>query len=300
MSKRKAKHFLKIFYYLAVILIAILTIFCCLVLFGSSKTTFNIVAETEQIQFNTQYEMDSNWILENVTIREDIFSDSSDYRFSGSIKIPLNTTVKIDRISFGPLKLSFEKSNEDFSGVLFDYDGEYKTTLTSSFEIYIDSIASRADIGESIIFPLNGLKGMFGTSEPLSNEVESIIPILRSGKVKLLNKSIFNSGLSETGNFDLQLGDQFVINEPQNKGFGFIVANEEPNLMISYSVIGNSGEINKLGGNQRNISSSVFSKIINDKFLSIVSILLAAIIALITLLTFWIDYSLFVHSLKKK
>ena len=300
MSKRKAKYFLKIFYYLAVILLAILTIFCLLIFFSSTKTTFNIVAKTEQVQFNTKYELDSNWILENVTIREDIFTDSTDIKFSGSINIPLNSTVKIERISFGPVKLSFEKSNDDFSGVLFDSNREYFKTLTSNFEIYIDSIAQKANIGESIIFPLNGLKGRLGTSEPVGNEVESIIPILRSGKVKLLNKSIFNSGLSVTGTFDLQLGDQFVINEPENKGFGFIVINEEPNLMISYNVIGNNGKINKLGGSQRDISSSVFSKIINDKFLSLISIVLAALIALITLLTFWIDYSQFVHSLKKK
>ena len=300
MKKNKLKRIRRFFNVSLITLSVLLVSLLALVIIHTSDTTFNLSANTEQVEIVTQKHLELNWFFEDVILKEKLTPRDTIVRFSGFIKVPINSRITILRKGFGDVFIKFNKiPNSDFSVDLYNKSFDPYKTLTEDFTILIDSIQEKSLLGNTIVMPLNGLRGEFRTAPtPKSNESSANIPILRSGKVKLMKQSLLNTGLIENDSFDLQLGDQFIFNDAEHLAYGFIAINEKPNLSISYNVSGNNAVINKPGDVRRNISVSIINQIINDKMLSFISIFIGALFALITLLSFYIDYAIFIITVK--
>ena len=86
MERKQVKRYIKTLNLLWVILSLLILIAFVALILPSRCSIFQINAEIEQVQFKAEQELFSGWHLNNVTVRESIFSDSL-FSFSGTIKL---------------------------------------------------------------------------------------------------------------------------------------------------------------------------------------------------------------------
>ncbi|MDG5491194.1 hypothetical protein [Psychroserpens sp. SPM9] len=238
--------------------------------------------------------MESRWSFDDALIIEN-YKDTIQY--TGSIVIGSLVNVEIERISNGPLYIKLF-TNEENSGEYIGYDDKFIRKIPKKTEIYVDNILERAKRGETIILPIIGVESKIKSSRPVGYETESTVPILKSGKVSLLNRSVDGNTIYQAGEIELNIGDQFIVDELDSPNYGFISINEEPALSFINRMSGNNAKIIRPGGDEYPVQSSLLNKFLYDDFFRGTSIIFTVLIAIIAILGFYMEVMNYVKNKK--
>ena len=296
MTKKKRYRYLRWFQTITILLLCMTVFLVIKVLINHEASTFEIYLDTEKLKFTSSRGMDSEWSLDSVRIKEDF--GEQNYYFTGSLVLPPHAEVSVIRQSFGYSSITIEGVNPEHPLILKDTNFDPIKRIDQPLTIYQENIPERMNDGKTIIWPLNGIIGEISTGRPISDEIEETVPLLRNGRVDIYKHGLFNSGIYRAGTFELNIGDEISIKEPEQAAFGFIAINEQPNMMVAYRLKGGGATLKKPGGAERQLQVSLFDQLINDRFLAILSITTGGFLAVFALLTFIIDFSIFHKSFK--
>lgn len=271
------------------------------VFFDPITTTFNVTVNTERIEYKTLDKNNSRLILYDAEITG---VDSIVFeKFNGTIDLNVNTNVIIERIASGPIIITMENQSEKSIGKLYNGDdGELIYTGGDFLEVYVDNLDKKIRQGRTFIFNIDGdIK--LGRSVNLEIFDESTA-LLRGGQVKMIGNSEFSNNYFEAGTRELNLGDRLIFDEIQYKAFGFVTINENPGMSAAYRVISKEARVIKPGPQNEEsgyrISASLLDRFLKDRFFQAISLVFAALLAIMSVLTFFMDSIQFYQDLKSK
>lgn len=277
----------------AVLLLVLLFIGCTLLFLIivniSIPTTYNVTVKTERLQYQTIDENNSRIPLNDV---QGYNYDGDDLGImNGSFHISSNAHVLIERIAEGPLFIQITGKGKMSAGSIYSEQGHIYKEADNFIEFIIPKPSDRSKNGVTTIIPISG-KVVLGRVINYESYNTSTA-IVRSGTVKMIGKSLIGNHFFESGTFNLNIGDQFIMEEENTKAYGFIVVNEDSAMTAAYRMVGSKGKIITPGPVDLNsgyeISTSLISRFLYDNFFQGISWSFASLILLGTLLTFLID-----------
>ena len=242
--KKKVKRYFRLFRLITYVLIVLIFFIFLKIFFNTSSATYEVYLETEKVEFRSNKAIDSKWGLDSAIVKEN-YGDTT-FNFSGTIQLPPYSKISINRKSFGTIYVSIEDTKESNPVVFYDDNFDPIHSTYSLVEIYVQNMPDRVKSGNTIIWPLNGIQGQISTGKPIGRENESSIPILREGIISIYHEGLFSSGVYKAGSFELKMGDELTINEPENSASGLVGINEKPNINLVYRIVGKGAEIRKL------------------------------------------------------
>ncbi|QMW01718.1 hypothetical protein [Spirosoma foliorum] len=277
-------------------LISIVVLVCSAIsyplLFDPIVTTFNITANTERIEIQTVDENGSHLNFYDADIY-DTGTNPIFKKFTGSLKLNKGVAVTIERTAYGPAILQFNAPKNQIIGSIFDENSQFVRHTSHFLQIFISNIKSRAENGQTIILPVDGVVNI-GRSVDFETPDESTA-VLRSGEINMTGKSTFTDTF-EAGTNQLYLGDQITFDDKNNKAFGFITINEQPCMQAAYRVIAKQATILKPGPKTQNsgvdIQATKFDRLSKASPFQIISLIFGALGFLTSLFTFLKDNNL--------
>ena len=266
-------------------------------LFNNVQTSFNVVAQTEYLEFSANQNVLSSYNLSNAKI---YYGDSIPYKnFNGVIKLADSITVQFIRNTQNDLYISIiSKASNKKIAQLFDEEETYLESFYDHVNINIEQTDSLVKSGISLLYPIRGSIELGRSVDFLS--VGDIIPILRSGQIVMIVKSLFGRKHFIAGEDKLELGD--VLRIKNNTGIGFVSITENSNyLATAFRAKGSEAHIIKPGPKLRNkkgdigivVSASLLDRFLNDSFFAAISSIIAILIFGISLTTFFFDFQEF-------
>jgi uncharacterized protein YjbI with pentapeptide repeats len=288
----KAPRFASILRLEAVLLIVLLTIgifsAAVAIVYYPFSTTFDVAAQTEYLEFIAKEKPKSRWMLNKV----EVFHSNSESPeiFSGEFEPAARISVQIKRIASGPLLIHVRAIGQAQSPGAFFVDGEPFREAVQYTDIRIPDPEGQAKTGRSIIIPVTG---EITVGQSVGIEAPGGTGLLRSGKVTMLEHSLFSDNVFIASSVDLSAGDTFKVHEMKSPSMGFIVVDERPCLTAAYRVIGNKAIITRPGGGEYPLSVSFLKMLLYDNLFQGVSTLFGILIVLTTLLTFLLDWTSF-------
>ncbi len=182
--------------------------------------------------------------------------------FTGSFQPSLGTEVRVERLAFGPLRIRCQVRTDGGSvGTLFDEADIPLEALGTRAVFIINDISERARAGSNVVIPLNGRLEV-GQSLGLIGGAD--YPILRSGTVSLLGRSLADASLYQAGMVQLDPGDLFLVDDATDAAYGFVVADERPALAAVFRAVGKKGRVSRFGAKGYEVSTSIRSRVVND------------------------------------
>ena len=222
-------------------------------------TTFNVTARAESISMVTGDTPGLRWELDNVKLIRDW--DSVAVGYTGSLELQPKINVAVERIAHGPLKIRFwDPGSQTSVGTLFDEYDEPKEALGPRAVIIIDDIAGRTRRGANVVMAFAG-EITLGRSVGVRAGAD---PILRSGTVTLLGRSVLTATPYEIRKITLDTGDRFSVKEPRGDSYGFLVADERPGITTVFRTVGKNGIVARFGSRGYEVSMSIWSRIAKD------------------------------------
>lgn len=272
-------------------LIFVLPISLIILLSIPTATTFNLSVNTELLEYEVTDQVNSELPIKGAVM----YNDNTDSIgvFYGTFKVAIGSTVNIERIGYGPLSIRIEGKNGLSAGD-FKYlsDEQSPKAAADYIEFVYDNIEANVSEGVSYIVPITGnvTLGRNVSFETLSSPTA----LLRSGSVVVIGKSFLSNDYYKSATHDLNIGDEFRIIKPQSKAYGFATVNENVGMTVAYKVIGKEGRILTPGPRDEHsgypITLSYLSKIENDSFFKGISLCIALLISLATLIPFLADF----------
>ena len=229
------------------------------VLLRDVPTTFKVTVETEGITFSPDSAPTSRLPFRRAVLMNglDRIADSVD----GSVEIADSVRVTMSRVALGPLGIKVESlDGKSSAGDLFDASEEWVTALGPVVEIVLPDIEERAAAGENIVIPLTGQVHV-GSGRSFQTNVTA--PLLRSGKVSHVRRTIFGKRSFDAGSSDLEAGDVLIIPEPLSPFTGFVVVDERPALNGFFTVQANNAQVIR-GPDMHDVSVSFVEGIKHD------------------------------------
>lgn len=273
----------------SLLMIGIFLFYCFLPIY----TTYYITANTERVKFLSLDKNNSKVNLYNVTIwAEDTLPILQ--TFTGTLDLNDSIDVTLERVGFGPatITLDGQKSVGNLSWVTLD-GKEHIKELTNYIEIDINNIESEYRAGKSQIIRIDG---NIDLGKKIDYEIkDESTAILKEGEINMIGKTKYVSSNFEASKKFLQTGDQFVINDPIGKGFGFVNFNENAGMTVSYRVMAKTakivkpGPIDALSSSDFEIKANILDRFKNDSKFSLLSIIIGFILILTTIITFTYD-----------
>ncbi|MBK7806935.1 MAG: hypothetical protein IPJ51_11600 [Saprospiraceae bacterium] len=271
------------------LIIGVFLFYCFLPIY----TTYYISANTERVKFLSLDKNNSKVNLNNVTIwAEDTVPILQS--FTGTLDINDSIDVTIERVGFGPATITFDgqKSVGNLSWITLD-GKEHIKELSNYNEIDINNIESEYRAGKSQIIRIDG---NIDLGKKIDYEIkDESTAILKEGEINMIGKTKYISSNFEASKKFLQIGDQFVINEPIGKGFGFVNFNENAGMTVSYRIMAKTakivkpGPIDALSSSDYEIKANILDRFKNDSKFSLLSIIIGFILILTTIITFTYD-----------
>ncbi len=252
-------------------------------------TTYNVTVQTERLQYQTIDDNNSRIPLNGV---QGFTYEGEDLGIlNGSFHISPQANVLIERIAEGPLLIQITGKGEMSAGDIYSEQGRIYKKADNFIEFIVPEPSDESKNGVTTIIPISG-KVVLGRVVNYESYNTSTA-IVRSGTVKMIGKSLIGNHFFESGTFNLNIGDQFVMEEEDDKAYGFIVVNENPAMTAAYRMVGRRGKIITPGPVDINsgyyISTSLISRFLYDNFFQGISWAFASLILFGTLLTFLID-----------
>ncbi len=275
---------------IAVSLVAMLLFF----IFASRTipTTFDVIAQTERLEFTSEqskHKPQSRWTFEHIEVTE---SDStSPFTFTGEFEPADSVKVVVDRVALGPLWIHVDAVGQESSaGNFYTEDGEFDRKAAKSVDLVIADISSRANSGETVVIPVTGMVSLGRT---VGIETPGSTAILRSGKVTMLERSLFEGNIFEADSVVLDAGAMFKVDDPASPALGFIVADERPAFTAAYRVVGNKASVTRAGGGVYPLSVSFLKRLLYDHFFQALSLFFGVLVVIATLLNVLLDWRIF-------
>ena len=240
-----------------------------------SPTTFNVSAVTEEVKVVTPNVPMSSWPVSNATLSKSCPEEGAtqNIQFTGSISIKPLVQITFTRIAFDKLVVMLFNENEKTSvGELYDSNDEYVGSLTSCAFFVINNISELVSSGKTIVFPITG-KITAGNEIRFLTQTKN--PVLREGKVTILDRSFVFGEHYSVGPFDLETGDSFEIRRHTVPSQGFVLINEKPAINLVYRAKAFRGVIKRYQSENFELRNSYWSKIYNDESLSLSWLLIA-------------------------
>ncbi len=267
--------------------------------FNPITTIFHVTVHTERLVFTT---LDNNssrlgfYHAEVATLDSTLFP-----YFNGSFELETGVRVTIDRLSEGPIYILLEKEQGAVLGTLYDELENRVVQPRSFFEIVIQQADSIAAQGEPFVFPVEG-EIELGRSVDIEIYSENK-PLLREGEITLTGNSKIGNQYFEAGTEKVRLGDKLIFEEQQGEAYGFVAVNENPGMQAAYRVKARKARIVKPGPKDEQggytISASNLDRVLKDKLFIGLSIVFGFSLAVLTVITFYMDATLFLKERKK-
>lgn len=254
------------------------------------ETAFNIVAQTEYIegQITSVNEHDNNpfgWYFSNAKLCP-LFSKNGCSTFSGNIALTTGIKFRIRRIANSDLIIVLESKDEHEYVNIHSIGKDSKLKKWKKnlpLSIHVINPQKQAKAGNSITLPLNVRFLKIGF-ELQPNKI-GVQPLLRSGEIQILSRTILSNQSFFAGGTLLNQGDVFTVEKPSTDYVGVVVIDERPTMNISCLVRGNVGYIKRFLVDNIPVSASIFDRIRQDPILvSLTSIFSFLIIVLSTIL----------------
>ena len=260
-----------------------LAVVCAIIATKKAETVFHIEATTEIIKIDSLSKSTSNMTFYKARVYDESFEVVSD-TFNGEFEPNAGITLVIERVSNGQPLIYLSKDDGDgIVGRLIDYETQTSVgSLKSGSIIVLPHLDSLLAGGNSFVFPFAGrveLGKKIGYS--VSGETS---PILRSGSIILSSKSIITGERFRARELGLQAGDNISF-KGDNYGYGFVGINETPALQTSFRILSPEATVRKTGpedlASGYSLSTSLYSRISNDRWYQI-AIALGALILFLT------------------
>lgn len=289
----------------SIVLLIGITIFSVIIFYIainiSIATTFNVSVTSEQLSFKTVDENNSRIPLRNVQAFN--FDGDSLGVFNGTFHIAKDTDVLVKRISNSHLYVTIENKGKISAGSFYNDEQDDLVQKAGDFvEFVIENPSDKALKGENIIIPFSG-DVILGNTVSYATFTDNP-GLVRSGKITMIGKSLLNNDFFESGTYDLNVGDQFLVENAKSKAYGFVVVNENPAMEIAYRVVGEKGKIitpGSMGGNEGYfISTTFFSRFLYDSTFQVISWAFASVVFFATILAFLVSYEDLTVKKKKK
>ena len=264
---------------------------------GPGEITFNVTVQTERVRYRTdRHAGDSSppprllWVLENVLVEEN--PNEPGKPFTGYFEPAHPVDVIIERVATGPLYVEVSSLADSASSVgrLLDAEETPVDTLGAHVALFIRGLATRADSGATVVLPLTG---QVEAGVELGRPIRGTTAILRSGQVRMLGRSILGDDVFEAGRAELDAGDHFTVEDPEDESLGFVVADQRPGLTAAYRSVGTRGRVTRPGGGNYPLQVSFFQQLRNDHPFRIAASVLGGLVGLATIFNFLIDWIAF-------
>lgn len=265
------------------LLIVFLVLLILYSLYGTFRkaTTFNVSAITEEVSIETHKEPMSPWPVKDIQLSKSCPDEPADLKmekFTGTIKLRAETVVTLTRIAEGDLSVKLLGKNQQPTGELFDLEDESVGLLSDCAFFKIDNIDARSKQGETIVLPVTGDITAGRDIRFLTNYKT---PVLLSGNVTILDKTLLVNENYSVGPFELELGDTFVIKKPEVVSRGFVRVNAEPAINLVFRAKGERALIKRYQSESFELVNSIWSKLYQDKALSIAWVLVVLLLGAI-------------------
>ena len=244
-------------------------------------TTFNVSAITEEVRVETHKEPMSPWPVKNIRLSKTCPDEPADLKmeeFTGTIKLRADTMITLTRIAEGDLSVKLLGKNEQPTGELLDLEDESVGLLSDCAFFNIGNIDERSKQGETIVLPVTGDITAGRDIRFLTNYKT---PVLLSGNVTILDRTLLIGENYSVGPFELELGDTFVIKKPEVVSRGFVRVNAEPAINLVFRAKGERALIKRYQSESFELVNSIWSKLYQDKALSIAWVLVVLLLGAI-------------------
>lgn len=264
-------------------------------------TTFNVTVKTERLEYTTLDNNNSRLPLINF-FAYNYNGDSLGLK-NGSFQISRGSNVLVERVSNGPLLIQIKGANNKKAGVFYsENQDEIEKEAENFIEFVVANPSLRNKDGETILIPVSG-DVVLGRTINYESYYSSTA-MVKSGTITMIGRSLFGNHFFESGIYNLNIGDQFVIDNPQSKAYGFVTINEESGMTAAYRVVGKKGKILTPGPVDENsgyfITTSLLSRFLYDSFFQGISWSFASLILIATVIPFLTDLEELLFKKKKR
>lgn len=271
------------------------------------ESTFSLDANTETLELKVVDNNNARILLYHANLYG--YDDELVTQFKGTLELMPGTTVIIERSGTANPTLNLTNQGSKV-GTLYDPEGNRTDLQLGDYLdiVYTSFKDSLTDKGHNLLFNLDGfLKVGKNINRP---NIDEIPAILRNGTVSVIGRSLISRTAYEGGRQQLYPGDlvTFCHNHKtlkdsiSNKGFGLAIIDENPGITLNYRINANRTRVYKTGPKQENssydFSVSMISQITMDRALQGFAMVLATIVTLINIATFFLDFGM--YSIAKK
>ncbi len=271
------------------------------------ESTFSLDATTETLELKVVDNNNARILLYHANLFG--YDDELAARFKGTLELMPGTTVIIERSGTSNPTINLNNPGKKV-GTLYDPEGNHTDIQLGDYLdiLYTSFKDSLTDKGHNLLFNLDGfLKVGKNINRPNIDEKPAI---LRKGTVSVIGRSLISRTSYEGGMQQLYPGDlvTFCHNHKtlkdsiSNKGFGLAIIDENPGITLNYRINANRTRVYKTGPKQENssydFSVSMISQITMDRALQGFAMVLAAIVTLLNIATFFLDFGM--YSIAKK
>ena len=228
--------------------------------FVSTNTTFDVVATSGSITIHPVQLMPRLYFSD----AQILFNNDPTLKpFTGAIQSFQNTTIKIERVSKGPLRVAFSKDGNSTGpvGQVFGPNDLPIQSVDQPLVIIVDNLQSKSGAGSNVILSFVG-------SVELGSQAIQVpsmsVPVLKSGIVQVLGHSLLRRSLFRGETFTLDLGDQLSIDEPEGPANGFVLVDDNPDLKVSFRQVARSAKVLRAPSSGYSIEFSILDRLKSD------------------------------------
>jgi len=264
------------------IIFIVLAVICGLAaVYLDAQLTYVASANTEWVEIKSLKPGVSQWYIEAADIR--ISCDGERKEFSGRLRIQSPVIIHIKRISWGPMEISIKSetgSEDQIVAKLHNDETDEDIFAEGCLFITINNLIERAKKGKTIVLAVDGYMEI---SREVRHETMRSIPVLKSGKVQVVGKTIIGDEIYDAETIILSTGDHFSVDNP-GAGKGLIVADQQPGLTAVSFTLGKVAHIRRYGTQGYKVGSSLWVRFENDP---VIKALIAAVFFILGALAAW-------------
>ncbi|MEO9484580.1 MAG: hypothetical protein ABJG47_14075 [Ekhidna sp.] len=284
-----------------VLVVTLFMILLVITAYSPRPTTYSVNAITEIVEVQTSDQIGVQFDLSGATI----YLDDADsiYIHNGFLALNKNVKFTVEWISDELVIFSFDKNDASRTIGAITYGNDRSVDLHRDDIISIQELTLNRMTNGAIIIPFLGDVKAGRNVGHLG--AYSDYGVLKSGEITMIGKSIWQNKYFEADKYELSLGDEVLMYDAQSEASGLIYIGDEGGLRVSYRIVALKAWIKKPGAvdneTKFQISTSLLNRFLNDQLFKTLSLTIAFLIGLFTLLEFIRKtYSSFFESMNAK
>jgi hypothetical protein len=223
---------------------------------------FNVVARTERLNGELAMPLGARWAVAGACVSDgcsDLCSPGLE-SFDGRVELDPGVSLLIERVGSGPLLVHAERLDEQRAGRL--YHGETLVRELAGCAIFrFDDLARRQEEGRVVVLPFTAELEL---GEEVGVPVVPRIPLLLSGKVSVLRRTLIGDAFYDTGSVELDTGDRFVVTDSREPARGFVRVDESQAMTAVFRAQGRGGRVFRFGAGSFSVGATLAERVTND------------------------------------